>query len=60
MLCRCQLTVVNAGRIAMGIRPRSKFVKQVKARVCPKCGAKLNTQVTRCRRCHATQTKPKK
>ena len=26
----------------MGLRPRTKFVKKVKSRVCNKCGAKLN------------------
>ena len=44
----------------MGIRPRTGFVMQTKARRCPKCGAKLNSQRVRCTRCHAAQTKPKK
>lgn len=44
----------------MGIRPRSKFVMQTKMRRCPKCGCKLNSQLTRCKRCHAGQTRPKK
>ena len=44
----------------MGKRPRTDFVLQLKARRCPKCGAKLNTQVMRCRKCHATQVRPKK
>jgi hypothetical protein len=41
-------------------RPRTKFVMQLKERRCPKCGAKLNNQVKRCKRCHEVQKKPKK
>ena len=41
-------------------RPRTKFVLELKARRCPKCGAKLNNQVVRCKRCHEKQTRPKK
>jgi len=44
----------------MGIRPRTAFVHKLKARRCSKCGAKLNNQRTRCRRCHAAAAKPKK
>lgn len=44
----------------MKTRPRTKFVHQTGERRCPKCHAKLNNQVTRCKRCKATQTKPKK
>lgn len=44
----------------MGIRPRTSFVLKLKARRCGKCGAKLNNQVTRCKRCHKSQGKPKK
>ncbi len=35
----------------MSIRPRTKLAKQRKARVCPKCGAKVNNQRRRCKRC---------
>ena len=44
----------------MNTRPRTKFVMQLKERRCPKCGAKLNNQVKRCKRCHEVQSKPKK
>jgi ribosomal protein L40E len=44
----------------MKTRPRTKFVHATGERRCPKCQAKLNNQVTRCKRCNATQTKPKK
>jgi uncharacterized OB-fold protein len=44
----------------MGIRPRSKFVKKMKARRCTKCGAKLSTFRVRCKRCSSTQSLPKK
>jgi predicted RNA-binding Zn-ribbon protein involved in translation (DUF1610 family) len=44
----------------MQSRPRTKFVMQLKSRRCPKCGAKLNNQVIRCKRCHQAQSKPKK
>ncbi|MCC7086439.1 MAG: hypothetical protein IT427_15675 [Pirellulales bacterium] len=32
-------------------RPRTKLAIIRKSRVCPKCGAKLNNQLTRCSRC---------
>ncbi len=32
-------------------RPRTKLKLKRKARRCPKCGAKLNTLQTRCKRC---------
>ena len=44
----------------MRTRPRTSFVLKLKARRCPKCGAKLNNQVTRCKRCHESQSRPKK
>ena len=44
----------------MGTRPRSKFVLALKSRRCSKCGTKLNNQLTRCKRCHATQGRVKK
>lgn len=44
----------------MGLRERTRFVKQLKNRRCPKCGCKLNRQQTRCRRCHLAQTHPGK
>ncbi len=42
-----------------GIRPRTKFVLELRKRRCPKCGAKLNNQRVRCKRCHAAQSRPK-
>ena len=44
----------------MRTRPRSKFVKQLKARRCTKCGAKMNTLIKRCKRCSAAVGRPKK
>jgi len=44
----------------MGIRPRTKFTKQLKERRCPKCGAKINNQRTRCKRCACGLNRPKK
>jgi ribosomal protein L40E len=44
----------------MGIRPRTDHVMKLKSRRCPKCGGAINSQKTRCKRCHATQTRPKK
>jgi ribosomal protein L40E len=44
----------------MKTRPRTKFAMQVKSRRCSKCGAKLNSLVTRCKRCHEKQNRPKK
>lgn len=44
----------------MGIRPRSEFMKALKDRRCGACGAKLNNQVKRCKRCSAANPKPKK
>jgi predicted amidophosphoribosyltransferase len=35
------------------IRPRTKLKLMRKARQCPKCGAKLNNQRIRCKRCAA-------
>lgn len=35
-------------------RPRTKLKLLRKARRCPKCGAKLNNQQTRCKRCAQT------
>ena len=42
----------------MGMRPRSKLVKSRKERRCNKCGAKLNSQRTRCKRCSNQQSIP--
>jgi hypothetical protein len=39
-------------------RPRTKLVKKRNARRCKKCGSKLNSQMTRCRRCHSVQNLP--
>lgn len=44
----------------MSIRPRTKLVLQRKARRCPKCGAKLNNQRVRCKRCAKSVKLPKK
>jgi uncharacterized OB-fold protein len=44
----------------MGMRPRTAFVKKLKARRCGKCGGKLNNQRTRCPRCHAVAARPRK
>ena len=43
----------------MGTRPRTQFVKTLKERRCGKCGAKLNTQRIRCKRCGNAQGRPK-
>ena len=44
----------------MKTRPRTKFAMKVKSRRCPKCGGKINSLQTRCRRCHERQSRPKK
>jgi hypothetical protein len=44
----------------MKSRPLTRFVHQLKRRRCPKCGAKLNNQVKRCKRCTAVVGKPRK
>jgi len=44
----------------MKSRPRTKFVLQLKNRRCPKCGAKVNNQVKRCKRCAGMLSKPRK
>ena len=44
----------------MRTRPRTKLVKARKARRCNKCGAKLNSQRIRCKRCANTQAIPGK
>ncbi len=44
----------------MRTRPRSKFVKQLKARRCSKCGGKMNTLSKRCKRCSAPVARPQK
>jgi predicted amidophosphoribosyltransferase len=35
-------------------------VMRLKNRRCPKCGAKINNQRVRCKRCSALQPRPKK
>jgi hypothetical protein len=45
---------------AMRTRPRSKFVKQLKARRCGKCGSKINNQRVRCPRCANALSRPSK
>jgi hypothetical protein len=42
----------------MGIRPHSTFVKQTRARRCPKCGCAINNQRTRCKKCSSLVGKP--
>jgi rubredoxin len=44
----------------MGIRPRTKFTKQLKNRRCPKCKAKMNNQRVRCPKCASALSRPKK
>jgi hypothetical protein len=44
----------------MGIRPRTGHVMKLKNRRCPKCGCAINSQKTRCKRCHEKQGRPKK
>ncbi|MEX2176013.1 MAG: hypothetical protein WD872_16745 [Pirellulaceae bacterium] len=44
----------------MKTRPRTKFTNLTKSRRCPKCGGKLNNQVTRCKRCANAVSKPRK
>jgi ribosomal protein L40E len=44
----------------MKSRPRTSFTMKLLGRRCAKCGAKLNNQVKRCKRCHATLSRPKK
>jgi hypothetical protein len=44
----------------MGTRPRTNHVLKLKSRRCPKCGGKINSQQTRCKRCHESQQRPKK
>jgi ribosomal protein L40E len=47
-------------KLVMGIRPRTDHVMNLKSRRCPKCGGKINSQKTRCKRCHEVQSRPKK
>lgn len=42
------------------VRPRTKFVMQLKSRRCPKCNAMINNQRKRCTRCSKALVKPKK
>jgi len=44
----------------MRTRPHTKFVNQLKARRCAKCGTLLGTQRKRCKRCATPGTRPKK
>gem|GEM_PF-1091643 len=46
--------------LTMRTRPRTKFYHILHNRRCPKCGAKLNTQRTRCKRCAQVVPRPKK
>jgi len=43
----------------MVARPRTEFVRTLKERRCPKCGAKLNRQQKRCKRCSAETPRPR-
>jgi hypothetical protein len=52
--------ILETLRDAMKSRPRTRFVMKLKNRRCAKCGAKLNNQVKRCRRCTAVASKPRK
>jgi hypothetical protein len=49
-----------ASEIDMKSRPRTKLVLKRKARRCPKCGAKLNNQKIRCKRCTMKVAIPRK
>jgi hypothetical protein len=44
----------------MKSRPKTRFTLLLKKRRCAKCGAKLNNQVKRCKRCTAVAGKPRK
>jgi hypothetical protein len=45
----------------MRSRPRSTFVKKLKAMRCPKCGTKIAGRLVRCKRCsRVINTRPKK
>jgi hypothetical protein len=44
----------------MKSRPATKFTLQLKNRRCAKCGAKVNNQVKRCKRCSSSLSKPRK
>jgi predicted amidophosphoribosyltransferase len=39
------------------VRPRTKYVRLLKRKRCPKCGKPINRKKVRCRRCHAIQPK---
>jgi predicted amidophosphoribosyltransferase len=44
----------------VGIRPRTKFNLETKERRCPKCGAKVNNQRVRCKKCAGELSRPVK
>ena len=44
----------------MKTRPRTKFTRQVNSRRCPKCGASINNQRVRCKKCSQKLSRPKK
>lgn len=46
--------------IRMRTRPHTKFVNQIMARRCAKCGGKLGKFAKRCKRCAQVATRPKK
>jgi hypothetical protein len=61
----CPLTLLSSRHkppaIVMRTRPHSSFVQKLKARRCPKCGAKVNPQRKRCKRCSKVLSgRPKK
>ncbi len=43
----------------MGLRERTKLVKELKARRCSRCGARLGRHDKRCKRCHDVQPRPR-
>jgi uncharacterized OB-fold protein len=43
----------------MTLRPRTRRTMKIKARRCPKCGAKVNNQRKRCKRCAKVLSFPK-
>jgi predicted amidophosphoribosyltransferase len=42
----------------VGMRPRTQFKLDTKQRVCPKCGAKVNNQRVRCKKCSEQLGRP--
>ena len=58
--CKSTRPAPHIPRSAMKTRPRTKFTRAVNSRRCPKCGAKINNQKVRCKKCSQALTRPKK